>query len=42
MWGAFETNPPSGPNKAQEKSSLSLMFVEIEVRCNTLKMDSEK
>lgn len=23
MWGALATNPPSGPNKAQEKSSLS-------------------
>ena len=31
MWGALDTSPPSGPNKAQEKSNLSLMLVEIAV-----------
>jgi hypothetical protein len=31
--GALDTSPPSGPNSAQEKSSRSLMFVDIDVRC---------
>mmetsp|Transcript_2355 Transcript_2355/g.8379 ORF Transcript_2355/g.8379 Transcript_2355/m.8379 type:complete len:217 (+) Transcript_2355:1406-2056(+) len=34
--GAFATRPPSGPNKAQLKSSLSLMLVEMEVRWRVL------
>jgi hypothetical protein len=34
--GALDTRPPSGPNKAQEKSNLSLIFVEIEVLCKIL------
>jgi hypothetical protein len=32
--GAFATNPPVLSNKAQEKSSRSLMFVETDVRCS--------
>lgn len=36
MWGAFETNPPSGPKTAHEKSSLSFILVDIEVRCKIL------
>ena len=36
IWGALATKPPSGPNNAQEKSSRSLMLVDIDVRCNTL------
>jgi len=36
MWGALATKPPSGPNKAQEKSSRSLMLVDIEIRCRVL------
>lgn len=34
MKGAFATRSPSGANKAQEKSSLSLMFVLIAVCCS--------
>lgn len=37
MWGALETNPPSGPKTAHEKSRRSLMFVEMEVRWRILK-----
>lgn len=33
IWGAFETRPPSGPKRAQEKSRRSLMLVEMAVRC---------
>lgn len=33
MNGAFATRSPSGANKAQEKSSRSLIFVLIEVCC---------
>jgi hypothetical protein len=33
MCGALATRPPSGPNRAHEKSSLSLMFTEMLVRC---------
>lgn len=33
MWGALDTSPPSGPKSAQEKSSRSLMLVEMAVRC---------
>ena len=36
MWGALATRPPSGPNMAHEKSSRSLMLVEMDVRCRTL------
>lgn len=35
MWGALDTRPPLGPKSAQEKSSLSLMLVEMAVRCRT-------
>lgn len=34
MNGAFATKSPSGANSAHEKSSLSLMFVLIDVCCN--------
>lgn len=37
MWGAFETRPPSGPKTAHEKSSRSLMLVEIEVLWSILR-----
>uniref|UniRef100_A0A6B0UJ01 Putative secreted protein n=1 Tax=Ixodes ricinus TaxID=34613 RepID=A0A6B0UJ01_IXORI len=36
MCGALHTRPPSGPNKAHEKSSRSLMFVEMAVLCKIL------
>ena len=36
MWGALDTRPPSGPNTAQEKSSRSLILVEMEVLWSTL------
>ena len=39
--GALETRPPSGPNKAQLKSNLSLMLVEMEVRWRILPICSE-
>ena len=40
MNGAFATRSPSGANNAQEKSSLSLMLVLIEVCCRDRPMAS--
>jgi len=40
MNGAFATRSPSGANRAQEKSNLSLMFVLIDVCCNERPMAS--
>jgi len=37
IWGALDTNPPSGPNNAHEKSKRSLMLVEIDVLWSILK-----
>jgi len=36
MCGAFETSPPSGPKRAQEKSRRSFIFVDIAVLCKIL------
>ena len=40
MCGAFAINPPFGLNSAQLKSSRSLMFTEIEVRCSARPISS--
>lgn len=37
MCGAFETNPPSGPKIAHEKSRRSFMFTDVDVLCKILK-----